>query len=336
MYTVEFPDWKRIGKKLRDIFYPPGDNGPSREERRAQRLKDASRGFVYFDDFEELRSWTNEAVDPIQQSNTPLLPRCAHSVYNQKADATSVLVCHDYSGGYHAYESVRPRQLETVLYSCNYPQFIETFVYFSHKLVCVPPPTWVNTMHRNGVGVLGTFLIEPQTPQIERMFERRNGDYVVSEQLAAIAYAYGFDGWLLNIEGEFPSSVSNPFLVLSELIRSLKKKLDPSMKVIWYDALTSANRIDHQNSLTSKNVAYTLAAGNLFTNYKSTEHELTKSEQVAGQYGIGKGDIYFGVDVWAQNTDMSGNRRVTYPPKGGGGTNTGVVNIMFFNSKLYN
>lgn len=57
MLSFEFPDWKKIGwhvgKKLRDILTPPADTGPSREERRAQRLRDGSRGLVYFDDFDE-------------------------------------------------------------------------------------------------------------------------------------------------------------------------------------------------------------------------------------------------------------------------------------------
>lgn len=46
---------------------------------------------------------------------------------------------------------------------------------------------------------------------------------------------------------------------------------------------------------------------------------------VAEQHGIKSTEVYFGVDVWAQNTDMPGPPRVTYPPDGGGGTLTGSV-----------
>lgn len=35
--------------------------------------------------------------------------------------------------------------------------------------------------------------------------------------------------------------------------------------------------------------------------------------------------IYFGIDVWAQNTTKLAHPRVTYPEYGGGGTNTGVA-----------
>ena len=33
---------------------------------------------------------------------------------------------------------------------------IDTFVYFSHNMVTIPPPVWTNCAHRNGTAVLGT------------------------------------------------------------------------------------------------------------------------------------------------------------------------------------
>jgi len=66
------------------------------------------------------------------------------------------------------------------LYSCGYLQHIECFVYFSHKLVCVLPPTWTNTMHRNGVKVLGAFILEPGEPHVERMLDVFDGEFVVA------------------------------------------------------------------------------------------------------------------------------------------------------------
>lgn len=98
MSLVAFPDWKKIGKKLRDILRPPVDAGPSREERRAQRLRDGLKGFVYLDDFDELEAWSPECVDNIQQANTPLLKRSGSIVHDQDGPTTSLLLCHDYSG----------------------------------------------------------------------------------------------------------------------------------------------------------------------------------------------------------------------------------------------
>lgn len=98
----ELPDLgkigKRIGKRLRDILNPPIDNGPSKEERLAQRLRDSLKGLVYFDNFEEIQDWRVEDVDPVQQANTPLLERSASHVYDQYGPTSRVMLCHDYSG----------------------------------------------------------------------------------------------------------------------------------------------------------------------------------------------------------------------------------------------
>lgn len=235
-------------------------------------------------------------------------------------------------GGYHAYESVRPPLLENMPFSCSHLQYVEIFVYFSHKLVCVPPPTWTNTMHRNGVKVLGTFMIEPHTPQIERMLEQKAGEFIIARQLATMADAYGFDGWLLNVEGEFPRHVSDYLNKVTGFISSLRFMLRPTGKVVWYDALTSDNEVDYQNSLTPKNLAYVLAADAVFTNYKWTTAKLEEAQITAEKYNIKSVDVFFGVDVWAQNTNMPGPPRITYPSKGGGGTNTGVVSQIWHTS----
>ncbi len=237
LLSIGFPDWKRIGwhfgKKLRNIIGHPADTGPSREERRTQRLRDGPRGLVYFDDFDELEAWSAVDVDPIQKANVPLLQRSASRIHDHVGPTSLVLLCHDYNGGYHDYESVRPSLLQDKLYACNYPQHVDTFVYFSHKLVCVPPPTWINTMHRNGVKVLGTFMVEPGTTQVERMLDQVNGEFIVAKQLAAMADVLGFDGWLLNIELELPKSIQDPTVKIQALIRSLRRLLGPAGSVFW-------------------------------------------------------------------------------------------------------
>lgn len=154
----------RFGKKLRDILDPPRDTGPPKEERREQRLRVVLKGCTYFNNFDELTAWRPSDIDPVQQADIPLLERPAAEVHDQSVPCTEVLLCHDYSGGYHDYESIRPPTLKDEQYSCHYLQHVDVFVNFSYKLVCVPPPTWTNTMHRNGVKILGTFIIEPGTP----------------------------------------------------------------------------------------------------------------------------------------------------------------------------
>ena len=226
-------------------------------------------------------------------------------------------------GGYHDYESVRPQLLEDKLYSCNHLQYVDTFVYFSHKLVCIPPPTWTNTMHRNGVKVLGTLIIESEKLDMGRMFEHNRGEFAVAQQLADMAGTYGFDGWLLNIEAELPKAME--VLQLKRFIESLKFLLGPERSVVWYDALTINNEIEYQNGLTTKNLPFALAADSLFTNYKWTEKKLDEARSIAESNELDIAKVHFGIDMWAQDTDMPGPPRVTFPPEGGGGTNTGLV-----------
>ena len=319
---LRFPDWRDIGKKLRDILNPfPGDNGPSSEDRLKQRLRDVLKGFAYFDTIDEVLAWSKDLVDPLQRANTPCLPRASKPAQQSKPKS-KVLLCHDYKGGYHDYEGVRSEPVKDELYSCEYLQYVDSFVYFSHKLCCVPPPTWTNTLHRNGVKVLGTFLVEPQTPDIERILTVKDGKYVVAEILADMAYTYGFDGWLLNIEKKF---ASNSTKELVTFIESLKEALGGGSQIVWYDALTVDNEVRYQNGLTEQNLPFAKAADTLFTNYKWTEPKLTEARDVLLAHDIHTSKIAFGIDVFAQNKGMPGRPRITFPLENGGGTNTGLV-----------
>lgn len=329
MELSSFPDWskigRRIGKRLKDILDPPKDTGPSKEERREQRLRDVVKGFAYFDTFDEIFNWTIEDVHPVQQANTPLLKRYSPGGHSQVGRRAELILCHDYHGGYHDYENVRPEVLQYEPYSCHYLQYVDTFIYFSHKLVCCPPPTWINLLHRNGVKVLGTFIIEPQTQDTERMLDYVDGNYTVAKKLAMIADALGFDGWLLNVEQEFPNHIQNLTTKLCEFIEELKRHMGRDKSVIWYDALNTDNEVEYQNRLSTKNAVFARCASMLLTNYKWTTRDLQQSKAAAEAINISSLDVSFGIDVWAQNTNMPDPARVTYPAKGGGGTNTGLA-----------
>lgn len=227
--------WKDILRPIRDGYrhlFPSPDTGPTLEERRKQRELDRLKGFTYFDTFEQLEAWTEADSDPLQRSNTPLLvPTVCEGDGLGKAD---ILLCHDYAGNYHNYEGVSDIGLKKEKYTCEYLQYVDTFVYFSHKLVCVPPPTWTNTLHRNGVKALGTILVEPQTLNSERLLQ--HGDdglsFVLATKLANIAHHYGFDGWLVNIEKPFPTADWN-IDVLDAFLCQLKSDLRTGKQSIW-------------------------------------------------------------------------------------------------------
>jgi hypothetical protein len=92
-----------------------------------------------------------------------------------------------------------------------------------------------------------------------------------------------------------------------------------------YDALTTSNKISYQNALTPSNLRFAEACGSMLTNYCWTEADAEKSVQLALSSKLLLQNIFFGIDVWAQNKSSFTYPRVTYPEYGGGGTNTGVA-----------
>ena len=327
-----FPGWKKIGwhlgRKIHDIIYPPDSKEPSEEELRAQRSRDVSQGFAYFNTFDEVIGWKPSAIDPLQQPNVPLCERALitnASIWPLPTDGnrTETLLCHDFKGGYLDCESVRPTSSHSAIYSCEYLHSVGIFVYFSHHLVSIPPPTWTNCLHTNGVKVLGTFILEPQTHNADRLFDLINNDgYVMAIRLTDMAEAFGFDGWLLNFEKELPQNSTSH---IADFIEDLKSRLGKDRIVLWYDALSTHNKVEHQNGLTPGNTRFAQKADGLFTNYKWDLPKLQLSCDYAERCGIPRGKLFFGIDIWAQNDNMSGPPRVTFPEKGGGGTNTGLV-----------
>lgn len=227
--------WKDVLRPIRDGYrhlFPAPDTGPTPEERRKQRALDRLKGFTYFDTFEQLEVSTNVDADPLQRANTPLLVRSDSE--RDGLGKASVLLCHDYAGNYHDYEGVSDSGVEEEKYACEHLQYVDAFIYFSHKLVCVPPPTWTNTLHRNGVKSLGTILIEPQTPNSDKLLQ--HGDdglsFPLASKLAKIADHFGFDGWLINIEKAFPIASWNA-LLLEAFLRQLKSDLGVGKQLVW-------------------------------------------------------------------------------------------------------
>uniref|UniRef100_H2YKH1 Cytosolic endo-beta-N-acetylglucosaminidase TIM barrel domain-containing protein n=1 Tax=Ciona savignyi TaxID=51511 RepID=H2YKH1_CIOSA len=107
---------------------------------------------------EELFAWqANDATDHGQPFTVSSLPR--REKVND--DSAKVLLCHDMSGNYlddrFAQQIVGKRTLE---YQLSYWSLVDTFVYFSHHFITIPPVGWINACHTNGVLTLGTFITE--------------------------------------------------------------------------------------------------------------------------------------------------------------------------------
>lgn len=89
-------------------------------------------------------------------------------------------------------------------YHFQHWHLINSFCYFSHNFVTIPPPGWTNAAHTNGVKVLGTIITEwedgaalcMELLQSEEQIQR------TVNILVEMAEYYGFEGWLVNIENE--------------------------------------------------------------------------------------------------------------------------------------
>ena len=115
--------------------------------------------------------------------------------------APRTIVCHDMMGGYlkDSYVQGHADIQDYYLYHWHY---VDSFVYFSHNFVTIPPPTWTNAAHRNGCLSLGTIITEWQDGArlCDLLFESNDLVVKLAQHLVDIAEYYNFDGWLVNIE----------------------------------------------------------------------------------------------------------------------------------------
>ncbi|ORZ32493.1 glycosyl hydrolase family 85-domain-containing protein [Catenaria anguillulae PL171] len=79
-----------------------------------------------------------------------------------------LMVCHDMMGGYtmedgapNGFASAEATQpARTTAFTVHHTALIDSFIYFSHHRVTVPPPQWTNLAHQCGSLSLGTLIFE--------------------------------------------------------------------------------------------------------------------------------------------------------------------------------
>jgi len=245
---------------------------------------------------------------PLPLLPPPPLPPPPPPIHLPAVGIPNILSCHDYKGGYHLDESAQGQfpAPPSPIYTAAHLHLIDTFVYFSHHLVSIPPSPWINTLHRNGVRVLGTFITEGSagSTALSRLLDKGSaGEYMFATQLALIAETYGFDGWLINIEASFPRKnlVPGELEAFLKELRSTVRELVPGGLVIWYDALTVHNQVDWQNGLTQLNAPFFQATDGLFTNYWWQKQKLEDTRTMASAMNRVP-DIYTGIDCFGRGS----------------------------------
>ncbi|ORY07744.1 hypothetical protein K493DRAFT_86361 [Basidiobolus meristosporus CBS 931.73] len=219
---------------------------------------------------------------------------------NWKKIPGKVLVCHDMAGGYNEDCSVQGEAVGEK-YNLQYWQYLDYFVYFSHHRVTIPPVTWINAAHKNGVPVLGTFITEWEEGAQETSKLLKNAEFYAN-QLADVAACYGFDGWLLNIENVFlnlEEDTEHMISFIRILTEQMHKKV-PNSKVIWYDSVTVEGLLAWQNRLNLLNLPFFDVCDGIFLNYTWGRLYPKVSSLAAGENR--KFDVFAGIDVHGRNT----------------------------------
>ena len=232
----------------------------------------------------ELWKWEpHKNFNPVE----PLRPRtaarkmvtsslCNGAIYDfvkisSQAQSPKVMLCHDMKGGY-----IDDRfdqgcfDLEEEPYRFIHWSLIDTFVYFSHHLITIPPLGWVNAAHKNGVEMFGTIITEFDDG-------KEICDYLLQSQstvdnfvdvCCSIAISHQLDGWLLNIENKLDvEQVTNMMYLVEKLTGEMHARAGSSTKVIWYDSVTHEGKLKWQNCLNNENVKYFDKCDGIYLNY---------------------------------------------------------------------
>lgn len=214
-------------------------------------LKTRSESFV----------WSN-LVEPLVQRSSP---RFTHHKYysmehgsvdsEQELMRPEVIVCHDYKGNYlddrFLKGTVQYEEYRFYNWNC-----VDIFCYFSHNLVTIPTLQWLNAAHKNGVKVMGTFIVESSDGQ-KALYEEVLSSKVQAEQVAGalvdLSKLLKFEGWLLNIEVAVEITKIPMLKHFVDYLTQLTRKEVPNGKIIWYDSVTQDGKLSWQNELNERN-----------------------------------------------------------------------------------
>ncbi|XP_040186651.1 cytosolic endo-beta-N-acetylglucosaminidase [Rana temporaria] len=253
----------------------------------------------FFSNLEELLSWRPTNHDKYNVAVTPIAKR--HPPVDHQRPKT--LVCHDMMGGYLDDRFIQGSDAKDPFVFYHW-QYIDTFVYFSHRMFTLPPVCWTNAAHKHGVSILGTFITEWEdgAKVCESILSGEESTYkAVADQMVMLAQFYRFDGWLVNIENVLsPLAVSRVPLFLSYLMEKMHSQI-PGSLVLWYDSVIHTGELRWQNELNNENRQFFDACDGIFTNYNWKEEHLQRMAVEPRRT-----DVYVGVDIFGRGDVVGG------------------------------
>ncbi|XP_037522731.1 cytosolic endo-beta-N-acetylglucosaminidase isoform X1 [Rhipicephalus sanguineus] len=247
-----------------------------------------------------------DTLDQLLNFKSP--PLCAvqplRDVARGRPEDPKTLLCHDHIQGCY--------QQDRFVHGCANPnsyrfyhwQVIDSFAYYSHYMVTIPPPGWISAAHRHGVKVLGTFFVKSR--EGAAVLDRIRQDDLLSKvasQLALIAALSQFDGWLIDIESKVEKCHVGFLKDLLLAIATQTHQSVPGSLIIWYDSVVNDGVLDWQSELNEKNCDFFDLCDGIFLNSRWTEDMLQQSAFFAGAR---KSDVYVGIDVYARMTSYIG------------------------------
>jgi mannosyl-glycoprotein endo-beta-N-acetylglucosaminidase len=134
---------------------------------------------------------------------------------------------------------------------------VDTFVYFSHHRVSIPPPGWTHAAHLHGTKVLGTLITEWDGALTESSDLLTAPDRIGS-QLASVAKYYGFDGWFVNFETRVEGGAVRERVerFLAAVRAHTRREVGEHALVLWYDSVTKDGKLQWQNALNEENACF--------------------------------------------------------------------------------
>ncbi|ODQ79388.1 glycoside hydrolase family 85 protein, partial [Babjeviella inositovora NRRL Y-12698] len=252
---------------------------------------------------EPLHRYISPPIKPAVPPHSPLTDRALDHTMK-------LMVCHDFRGGYQSNEDDNPLGYfphpSGNRYFLQFPSLVDSFVYFSHQRVSVPPFLWINSCHKQGISCMGTIIMEGDHGtgplELEELVGRNSqAEFRYVNVLTSLARFYGFDGWLLNVETVFPNLGHIKDLIpFVELLKLALHAANPAWKLVWYDSYqVKKNRVSYVNGLSWDNYDFMKAADWFFTNYWWSDAHLVENIRISGLAGVQK-SVYVGCDVWGR------------------------------------